>query len=67
MRLGHLLTIIFILALLMGPGPGLLLANRPTDLLGLPVLYVWACAWYVVQVVVVVAAYVWIWSKEEAD
>ncbi len=66
-RLGWLLTGIFVLAMLMGPGPGLLLfANRPVPSLGgLPLLYVWGIGWFFVQVFVVLTAYLFVWRDPE--
>lgn len=64
-KLGWILAIIFAVALLMGPGPGLLLVNQPKAILGLPALYVWGLLWFVVEVGVVVAAYLFVWDKSE--
>ena len=64
-RLGRVLTVVFVLALLMGPGPGLMLANRPSTVFGIPWLYFWGLLWYVVEVVVVVVAFCCVWPTEE--
>ena len=64
-KLGWILAIVFAIALLMGPGPGLLLINQPKALFGLPALYVWGLIWFVVEVGVVVLLYLFVWSKDE--
>ena len=64
-KLGWILTVVFVVALLMGPGPGLLLVNKPMALFGLPALYVWGLIWFVVEVSVVVLAFLFVWSKDE--
>ena len=58
--------------MVMGPGPGLYLVNPdPGDLagtftlLGIPVIYLWALFWSLVQAIVVLVAYVFLWSEEE--
>ena len=66
-NLGWVLAIIFVVALLMGPGPGLLLVNKPEPTFGLPTLYVWGLLWYVVEVTVVVLAYFFVWSRSVDD
>ncbi|GAB4150984.1 MAG: hypothetical protein Tsb009_26140 [Planctomycetaceae bacterium] len=62
-RTAWILTAIFTIALLMGTGPGVLIANRPETILGLPAVYAWGLFWYVVEVVVVIWAYVAVWTK----
>jgi len=64
-KLGRILTVIFAIALLMGPGPGLVLANRPTSVFGIPSLYFWGLLWYGVEVAVVVIAFFFVWPKDE--
>jgi membrane protein implicated in regulation of membrane protease activity len=71
-RLAWILATVFVVALLMGPGPGMLLVNRPGEILGVPQLYAWGLIWYAVEVVVVLLAYMLIWSprtrrQEQAD
>ena len=66
-RTGWILTAVFIAALLMGPGPGMLLVNRPTAILGIPALYAWGLLWYVVEVGVVVLAYLLVWRDDDAS
>ncbi len=64
------LIVVFLFAMVMGPGPGLLLINpaegetQPATLLGMPIVYAWSLIWFAVQAAVVVTAYVTIWSKE---
>ena len=72
--LSRFLFAIFMLAMLMGPGPGLRLVNPdPTDpnatftIFGMPVIYVWGLFWYVVQLVAIIIAYKKIWSKDEPN
>lgn len=64
-RLGWILAAIFGLAMLLGPGPGMLLINEPRSFLGIPQLYAWGLLWYVVEVAVVVAAYLWVWPRQQ--
>ena len=33
----------------------------------MPILYVWAVLWFFVQLAVVIAAYVTVWSRQGAD
>ncbi len=60
-RLGWTLAGLFIIAMLMATGPGVLLVNRPTQVFGAPLLYAWAILWYFVEAGVVVAAYLLVW------
>ena len=68
------LTIIFVLALLMGAGPGLYLINPDAsdpeatrDFLGMPVIYVWALFWFLVEAAVVVVAYITVWDVRREE
>jgi len=72
-RLALILAILFAIAMVMGPGPGLRLVNPDVDgpragftLLGLPVIYAWGLLWYGVQVAVVVTAYFALWRHDDA-
>jgi hypothetical protein len=56
----------FVLAMLMGPGPGMAVANYPVSWGGLPALYVWGLLWYVVLVTVVTLCYVLLWRMDDA-
>ena len=70
--LSIILTLVFILAMVMGPGPGVYLINpgpehegpAPT-LIGLPIVYAWAVLWFGVQAAVLVTAYFTLWSRNE--
>ena len=57
-----LLGAIFLLAMIMGAGPGTMLANRPAAWFGLPQLYVWGVFWCFVEIAVVIVAYVYVWK-----
>lgn len=61
--LGIVLTVVFVVALILGPGPGMYLANRAEPLFGLPALYVWGLLWYVVEVTVVILAFLLVWPR----
>ncbi len=68
-QLGILLTVAMVVAMLMGPGPGLRLINPDSSdpgatytLGGVPVIYVWGLFWFAVQVAVVVTAYFTVWN-----
>lgn len=71
-RLGRALFAIFALALVMGPGPGILLINPdPLDpearrfFLGMPIVYAWAAFWLIVMAGCIVIAWRWIWRANE--
>ena len=71
-RLGPVLTVIFLIAMVMGPGPGVELINPDRTnpdatyrVLGLPVIYAWGLLWYGVQVAVIVTAYFTVWREGE--
>lgn len=73
-RLSIVLTLVFILAMVMGPGPGVYLVNPAPDhdgplptLLGLPIIYAWAVLWFGVQAAVLVTAYFTVWSRSEEE
>ena len=62
------LSLVFLLAMVMGTGPGIYLINPdPTEpnvdcsFLGVPVIYGWAVFWFLVQAVVVLIAYFRLW------
>lgn len=65
-RTGWILAFVFIVALLMGPGPGMLLVNRPVAVCGIPALYAWGLLWYAVEVAIVVLAYFLVWRDDGA-
>ena len=68
------LTLVFILAMVMGPGPGVYLIDpgpehegpAPT-LIGLPIVYAWAVLWFGVQAAVLVTAYLTVWQGKEEE
>lgn len=66
-RLGLILTMLFLLALVMGPGPGAMWIDgsveRPTLWWGIPALYLWALGWFVVMAGCVVTAALTLWKK----
>lgn len=70
-RLAILLSGLFGLAMIMGPGPGLHLVNpRPeaaqsATVFGLPVLYAWGIGWFSVQAGVLCVAAIRLWSRAE--
>jgi hypothetical protein len=57
----------FVVAMLMGVGPGVLLVNRPDAILGMPLLYAWGILWYAVHVVIVLVAYRFLWRDSAAE
>ncbi|MFI4875726.1 MAG: hypothetical protein ACIALR_10330 [Blastopirellula sp. JB062] len=65
--LGRLATAVVAIALFMGVGPGVLLANRPVMVLGLPLLYAWGIVWYFVLSAVAIVCYVWVWRDDPED
>lgn len=64
---GAVLAVVFAMALLMGPGPGILLVNTARPIFGLPAIYLWGLLWYAVEVSVVVLAYLFVWSDDEPN
>jgi len=68
-RLSKILALIFLFALIMGPGPGLYLVNPSPDnpsstaFLGMPVLFAWSSFWFFVQAGVVLVAYRKLWTN----
>ena len=66
------LSISFLFALVMGPGPGVYLVNPDPSgpgaratFLGMPVVYAWALFWYAVMVVIVLTAYFKLWNDDK--
>ncbi len=60
----------FVLALIMGAGPGIYLINPdPNDpeavrfIYGMPIVYVWASFWFIVQASAVALSYFLIWKN----
>ena len=68
-KLATVLIVIFLIALVMGPGPGSLLINphgsEPMFWFGMPALYVWAVFWFLVQAGTILIAATLIWKKED--
>ena len=66
-KLGPLLATFFVLALLLGPGPGAMLIDgspeEPAIWFGIPALYVWALLWFAVMASCVVTAALTVWKK----
>ena len=68
-KLGRWLLAMFVLALVMGPGPGIYLINPdPGDaearrfFLGAPIVYVWAAFWFIIQASAVALSYQFLWK-----
>ena len=73
-RRSLILALVFIFAMVMGPGPGVYLVNPGADhegpappLLGLPIVSAWAVLWFGVQAVVLVTAYFTVWADQEEE
>ena len=70
-RLSKILALIFLFALIMGPGPGLYLVNPSpvnpcsTTFLGMPILFAWSSFWFFVQAGVVLVAYRKLWTNDD--
>lgn len=62
-RLGVIVTIVFVVALIMGPGPGVTLVQG-TSFVGFPAIYAWGLFWYAVEVAAVVVAYFFVWHDD---
>ncbi|MBT3346748.1 MAG: hypothetical protein HN712_17725 [Gemmatimonadetes bacterium] len=67
-----LLTLLFVVAVFMGAGPGLHLINPDAAdpqavfvTFGLPTIYVWGLFWYIVQFGVIVVAYRRHWTHDD--
>jgi len=69
-KLGVVLCLIFVFALIMGAGPGIYLVNPdpagPAAKLTIwgkvPVIYAWVTLWYMVEAAVAVTAYFYLWK-----
>ena len=63
-----ILTVIFLVALIMGAGPGSLLiappGSDPPLWFGMPALYLWAVLWFFVEAAVIIIAACTLWQKE---
>ncbi len=67
-----LLIVLFLVAILLGAGPGIHLVNPDvTDpaasytTFGLPTIYVWGLMWYAVQFGVILVAYFRFWKPSD--
>lgn len=72
-RLELVLTVAMVIAMLMGPGPGLRLVNPDISdpdavyiVAGMPIVYAWGVFWFAVQVAIVLVAYLKIWRVEDS-
>ncbi len=65
-KLGVAVTIVFVVALIMGPGPGVMLVQE-TSFMGFPAVYAWGLFWYAVEVIAVVVAFFFVWKDEPDD
>ncbi len=72
-RLATALFALMAFALLMGPGPGVHLVNPdPSDpdairfLFGMPIIWVWAVFWFMVEAACVVTAYRTLWKGDKS-
>jgi len=66
------LAVVFVAALVFGAGPGLRLVDPGPDhvgpaptVLGLPIVYAWGIAWFIVEALVIVVAYCFLWDCAE--
>ena len=66
-KLFRKLVFLFTLSFLMSNGPGVLLVNRPLLLAGVPILYLWALGWGIVQIGLIIYAYYKLWRDETDD
>jgi hypothetical protein len=73
-KLGRLLAVVFVIALILGPGPGLRLINPDINdpnaaftLFGLPKVYAWGLFWYGVELVIILTAYFKVWRGDDGD
>ena len=71
-RLTIILSVLFSIAMIMGPGPGIYLVNgdpaNPDSrfiFAGIPILYLWAVGWFFVQAAVVLVAYLKLWNTDD--
>lgn len=58
------LLLVFAISFLMSNGPGVLLVNRAALVAGIPLLYLWAFAWGIVQIGIILYAYFKLWRHE---
>jgi hypothetical protein len=65
--LAWILAAVFVLSMVMGTGPGVLLINRPDAVFGVPLVYAWGIFWYLVQAAVALIAYLALWRNAAND
>ncbi len=70
-RLGRVLAVAFVAALVLGPGPGLRLINPDVNdsgavytIFGLPKVYAWGLFWYGVELAIILTAYYKVWRPD---
>ena len=63
-KLFRILLLLFAASYLMSNGPGVLLVNRPVMVAGIPLLYLWGLGWAIVQIGLILYAYLKIWRHE---
>ncbi|HUU27270.1 MAG TPA: hypothetical protein VM123_05620 [archaeon] len=66
-KLFKLLLFLYAFAFLMSNGPGVLLVNKPVLAAGIPLLYLWALGWAVIQIGLILYAYFKLWRHELDD
>ena len=66
---GPLLTVIFLVALVLGPGPGATLIDGTTEppniWFGIPALYLWVVFWFLVMAAYIVTAALTVWKDAD--
>lgn len=69
MSKGKTLTAIFLLALVLGPGPGAALIDgspeNPNIWFGIPALYLWVVLWFLVMAGCIVTAALTVWKDSD--
>ena len=69
MTKGHLLSAIFLLALVLGPGPGAPLIDgtpeEPNIWFGIPALYLWVVFWFLVMAGCIITAARTVWKDSD--
>jgi hypothetical protein len=70
-RIAVILAVVFAVAVVMGPGPGIYLINPDSEegarrlLFGMPIVYAWTAFWFGCQALVVVLCYRLLWREPE--
>ena len=59
------LILAFLGTLILSVGPGVELINTPEAIFHFPRVYVWGVLWYVLQVIIVLIAYFFVWKDEQ--